>query len=125
MGEFEGLPEPCIATILSHTTPIDTCRLSLVLKIFHSASNSNAVWNHFLPSDSNFIDSIISRFPSLANLPSKKALFRAISDRLIIIDDGKKVFFFVTADCLVSIIDLIVVYKVIDILRRLVHNANK
>ncbi|WJX19181.1 hypothetical protein P8452_08898 [Trifolium repens] len=92
MGEFEDLPEPCIATILSHTTPIDTCRLSLVSKIFHSASNSNAVWNQFLPYDSNLINSIISRFPSLANLPSKKALFRAISDRHIIIDDGKKSF---------------------------------
>ncbi|XP_045808802.1 putative F-box protein PP2-B12 [Trifolium pratense] len=93
MVEFEELPEPCIATILSHTTPIDTCRLSVVSKTFHSASDSDDVWNRFLPSDSNLIDSIFSRYPHLANPPSKKALFRALSDSdLMIIDDGKKSF---------------------------------
>ncbi|XP_045794159.1 putative F-box protein PP2-B12 [Trifolium pratense] len=92
MVEFEELPESCIATILSHTTPIDTCRLSVVSKTFHSASNSDDVWNRFLPSDSNLIDAIFSWYPYLANLPSKKAMFLALPNPPIIIDNGKKSF---------------------------------
>jgi hypothetical protein len=98
MAEFNELPEGCIAAILSHTTPVDACRFSLISKTFCSAADSNAVWNRFLPSDPNFIDSIISHSPSLANIPSKKDLYLALSDRPIIIDNGKKVFFFITVN---------------------------
>ncbi|WJX27475.1 hypothetical protein P8452_16288 [Trifolium repens] len=55
-----------------------------------SHADSDAVWNQFLPSDPQFIDSIISHSPSLANIPTKKALFLALSHRPIIIDNGKK-----------------------------------
>ncbi|XP_058770650.1 F-box protein PP2-B11-like [Vicia villosa] len=92
MTQFEELPEGCIATILSRTTPVDACRLSLVSNTFHSAADSDAVWIQFLPSDSQFMDSIISNSPSLVNLPSKKALYLALSDRPIIIDNGLKSF---------------------------------
>ncbi|XP_045809080.1 F-box protein PP2-B10-like [Trifolium pratense] len=92
MAAFEDLPEGCISTILSRTTPLDAGRLSLISKTFHSAADSNAVWDQFLPSDTNFIDSIISQSPSLANIPTKKALYLALSDRPIIIDNGKKSF---------------------------------
>lgn len=95
MTAFEELPEGCIAAILSSTTPLDAGRLSLVSKNFLSAADSDAVWNRFLPSD---ISSIISHFPSLANIPAKKDLYLALSDRPIIIDNGKKVFFFPTTD---------------------------
>jgi len=88
MTGFEDLAEGCISSILSRTTPVDAGRLSLVSKTFLSAADSDAVWNHFLPSD---IDSIISQSPSLANAPSKKALYLALSHRPIIIDDAKKV----------------------------------
>jgi hypothetical protein len=98
MAEFNELPEGCIAAILSHTTPIDACRFSLISKTFCSAADSDAVWNQFLPSDPNFIDSIISHSPSLVNIPSKKGLYLALSDRPIIIDNGKKVFFFITVN---------------------------
>jgi len=98
MTGFEELPEGCIAAILSSTTPVDTRRLSLVSKTFLSAADSEAVWNRFLPSDSQFINSIISQFPSLANIPTRKDLYLALSDRPIIIDNGKKVFFFLTVD---------------------------
>jgi len=50
---FEGLPEGCIADILSCTTPTDACRLSLVSKLFHSAAESDALWERFLPSFPN------------------------------------------------------------------------
>ncbi|CAJ1976314.1 unnamed protein product [Sphenostylis stenocarpa] len=84
--EFEGLPEGCIANILSGTTPIDACRLSLVSKLFRSAADSDAVWESFLPAD---YGSIISQFP---NYPSKKALYLALSDRPVIVDNGRKSF---------------------------------
>jgi len=88
--DFEGLPEGCIADILSRTTPADACRLSLVSKLFHSAAESDALWERFLPSDYR---SIISQcmFP---DYPSKKALYLALSDRPVIIDEGKKVIVF-------------------------------
>jgi len=95
MTAFEELTEGCIAAILSSTTPVDVGRLSLISKNFLSASDSDAVWNRFLPSD---ISSIISHFPSLANIPTKKDLYIALSDCPIIIDNDKKVFFFLNAD---------------------------
>ncbi|KAG4997642.1 hypothetical protein AAZX31_10G160100 [Glycine max] len=87
--EFQGLPEGCIASILSRTTPADVCRFSVVSKIFRSAAESDAVWKRFLPSDYH---SIISQSPSPLNYPSKKELYLALSDRPIIIDQGKKSF---------------------------------
>ncbi|KEH43703.1 putative phloem protein [Medicago truncatula] len=89
MTGFEDLAEGCISSILSRTTPVDAGRLSVVSKTFLSAADSDAVWNHFLPSD---VNSIISQSPSLANAPSKKALYLTLSDRPIIIDDAKKSF---------------------------------
>ena len=89
------LPEGCIAHILSLTTPADACRLSVVSVLFNSAAESDAVWCRFLPSD---VVSIVSQSDSqcsvLANSPSKKALYLALSDRPIIMDQGKKVIFF-------------------------------
>ncbi|XP_047159429.1 F-box protein PP2-B10-like [Vigna umbellata] len=86
--EFQGLPEGCIALILSRTTPVDACRFSLVSKLFNSAAGSDAVWECFLPSD---YLSIISEC-SLPNYPSKKALYLALADHPVIIDEGKKSF---------------------------------
>ncbi|CAL5208346.1 unnamed protein product [Lathyrus oleraceus] len=90
MTEILDLPEGCIATILSRTTPVDAGRFSLISKTFRSAADSDAVWNQFLPSDSNFIASVVSQFPSLANAPTKKALYLALSDHPIIVDHGYK-----------------------------------
>ncbi|CAL0321051.1 unnamed protein product [Lupinus luteus] len=91
--ESDSLPEGCIATILSCTTPIDACNLSLVSTTFYSASQSDAVWNSFLPND---YTSIISRSVSdtsfISNSPSKKSIFQALSNRPIIIDNSTKSF---------------------------------
>jgi len=95
MGAFEDLPEGCIAAVLSRTTPADAGRLAVVSKTFRSAAGSDAVWNHFLRSDPQFFNFIISHSPSLVNIPTKKSLYLALSNRPIIIDDGKKVPFFV------------------------------
>jgi hypothetical protein len=96
MTGFEDLAEGCVSAILSGTTPVDAVRLSLVSKTFLSAAGSDAVWNHFLPSD---INSIISLSPSLANAPSKKALYLSLSGRPIIIDNGKKVSSHISSSC--------------------------
>ncbi|RDX76920.1 F-box protein PP2-B10, partial [Mucuna pruriens] len=87
--ESRDLPEGCIAQILSYsTTPVDAFRFSLVSKLFRSASESDTVWDHFIPSD---LSSIISpsSFPSSI---SKKALYFTLSDHPILIDQGKKSF---------------------------------
>ncbi|XP_058780606.1 putative F-box protein PP2-B12 [Vicia villosa] len=92
MAKFETLPEGCIATILSHTTPIDACRLSLVSKTFRSAADSDTVWNKFLQSDTPFMNYIFSHSSTLANLPTKKALYMSLCDCPLIIRYGQKSF---------------------------------
>ncbi|CAK8572242.1 unnamed protein product [Lathyrus sativus] len=92
-NKFEVLPEECIANILLLTDPVDSCKFSIVSKDFCSASESDIVWEHFLPSD---LISIISESQSgsslLATSPSKKSLYLTLSDNPIIIDNGKKSF---------------------------------
>ncbi|XP_029129526.1 LOW QUALITY PROTEIN: F-box protein PP2-B11-like [Cajanus cajan] len=81
----------CIANILCGTTPADACRLSLVSKVFRSAAESDVVWERFLPSD-------IYQFPLLLNYgyayayAPKKALYLALANRPIIIEQGTKSF---------------------------------
>ncbi|KAK7278268.1 hypothetical protein RJT34_23294 [Clitoria ternatea] len=80
------LTEGCIADILSHTTPVDACRLSLVSKSFRFAADSDTVWNRFLPS-------IISQSSFLPhNFPSKKALYLALADHPLTIHHAKRSF---------------------------------
>ncbi|KAL6547944.1 hypothetical protein OROHE_009649 [Orobanche hederae] len=89
-----ALPEDCIATALSLTSPKDACRLSAVASTFRSASQSDAVWDRFLPSDYRDIiaravdggDSLLAKFHS------KKDLFLYLCDHPIVIDDGRKSF---------------------------------
>lgn len=93
MDLHEALPEEYIAQTLSHTTPLNACRLSLVSKTFYSVAESDVVWNNFIPSD---LMSIISRSDSdtsfLSNSPSKKSLYLALSHHPIIIDYATKVY---------------------------------
>ncbi|GMN62501.1 hypothetical protein TIFTF001_031583 [Ficus carica] len=48
---FSSLPEECIFLILSKTSPRDLCRLSVVSSAFRSASESDVLWENFLPLD--------------------------------------------------------------------------
>ncbi|KAK7383025.1 hypothetical protein VNO78_28690 [Psophocarpus tetragonolobus] len=84
--ELQDLPEGCIAKILSYTTPMDACRLSLVSKAFCSAAESDTVWDCFLLSD---LTSVIpsSSFPSFT---SKKNLYFTLSHHPIIIHQGTR-----------------------------------
>ncbi|KAE9589662.1 hypothetical protein Lal_00000543 [Lupinus albus] len=91
--ECFSLPEGCIASILSRTTPIDTCKLSLVSTTFYSASLSDSVWNTFLPNDyTNIISRSLSHTSLFSNSSSKKSIFQALSKRPIMIDNSTKSF---------------------------------
>ncbi|KAG6427290.1 hypothetical protein SASPL_111532 [Salvia splendens] len=93
-NDIYALPEDCIATALSLTSPKDVCRLSAVASTFRSASQSDAVWGRFLPSDYLHIisraldgcDSLLSKFHS------KKDLYLHLCDHPLLIDDARKSF---------------------------------
>ncbi|KAL8553780.1 hypothetical protein ACS0TY_002170 [Phlomoides rotata] len=90
-GDIYALPEDCIATALSLTSPKDACRLSVVASTFRSASQSDAVWSRFLPSDiisrAADGDSLLYKFHS-----KKKDLYLQLCDHPILIDEGLKSF---------------------------------
>ncbi|KAJ8616100.1 hypothetical protein MRB53_035472 [Persea americana] len=85
---FSNLPEGCISHILSLTSPPDVCRSSAVCSIFRSASESDIIWERFLPSDH---PDILNRSVSPLHLSSKKELFFGLLDP-ILIDEGKMSF---------------------------------
>ena len=83
---FNVLPEGCIANLLSLTTPRDACRSSLVSSSFRSASESDVVWERFLPIETEYMEAIVS-----LSFSSKKQLFLHLCDHPLLIDDGKLV----------------------------------
>ncbi|PIA44300.1 hypothetical protein AQUCO_01700123v1, partial [Aquilegia coerulea] len=80
------LPEDCISTILSFTTPQDTCRSSSVSSLFHLAADSDVVWDKFLPSNYQYI---VSQSVSPIVFSSKKELFFQLQNPTFI-DQGNK-----------------------------------
>jgi len=69
MGE---LPESCISQILSFTTPIDVCRLSVLSNTFRLAGNSDPVWEKMLPIQYR---DLLARLDSPLQFSSKRELF--------------------------------------------------
>ncbi|XP_050234720.1 F-box protein At2g02240-like isoform X2 [Mercurialis annua] len=92
--DLEELPEGCIANILSFTTPLDACKLSVVSKTFRSAADSDDLWDKLLPSDYHSIISRSSSFSSSSSslISSKKQLYFHLCHNPILIDDSKKSF---------------------------------
>lgn len=84
---FNKLPDGCVSTILSFTSPKDAARSSLVSTTFQSAAESDVVWERFLPSD--YLD-IVSRSIAPLKFSSKKELFLHLCDP-IFLDGGRKV----------------------------------
>ncbi|XP_058740547.1 F-box protein PP2-B15-like [Vicia villosa] len=86
---MELVAEDCFSHILSFTSPIDVCRVSLISSILQSMADSNHVWEKFLPQN---YQQIVSRLvgPSLS-FSSKKELFAALCKPLLI-DNGNKIF---------------------------------
>ncbi|AES87270.1 putative phloem protein [Medicago truncatula] len=86
---MELLPEDCVAHILSFTSPIDVCRVSLISSIVKSMADSDNVWEKFLPHN---YQGIVSRLvdPPLSCSSKKELLARLCKPQLI--DDGNKMF---------------------------------
>nr|XP_043622435.1 F-box protein PP2-B13-like [Erigeron canadensis] len=83
------LPEDCVSTIVSLTSPPDACRLMLVSSSLHSALESDIVWARFLPSD---LPRILERsHTQLLNFSSRKELYFQLCDS-IFIDGGLRNF---------------------------------
>ncbi|XP_059439537.1 putative F-box protein PP2-B12 [Corylus avellana] len=91
VDSFYVLPEECIASVLSFTTPSDASSSSFVSTNFRSAAESDIVWERFLPPQYR---SIISRSADSSSLSSssKKQLYLRLCDHPLLIDDGKKSF---------------------------------
>ncbi|MCD7446002.1 hypothetical protein HAX54_024706 [Datura stramonium] len=90
MNYFDRLPEGCICEIISHTTPADAVRATILSKEFKFVGESDEIWEKFLPSD---YQEIIDRceFPPVYN--TKKELFFSLCDSPILLDGGKLSFF--------------------------------
>ncbi|XP_061970426.1 F-box protein PP2-B15-like [Populus nigra] len=86
--QFKILPEGCVSTILSFTSPQDACKSSLVSTIFQSAADSDIVWERFLPID---YQDIVSKSNVPFKFSSKKELFLHLCNSLLI-DGGRKSF---------------------------------
>ncbi|EEF49920.1 F-box protein PP2-B15 [Ricinus communis] len=86
--EFTSLPEGCLSTVLSFTSPLHVCKSSLVSTSFQSAADSDIVWESFLPCD---YPDIISRSITPLKFSSKKELFICLCDP-IFLDGGRKNF---------------------------------
>ncbi|KAL7177419.1 hypothetical protein ACSBR2_030726 [Camellia fascicularis] len=89
MDLFSSLLEGCISAILSFTSPLDVCRSSTLSWGFKLASDSDTIWEKFLPSDYR---EIISRSASPVVFHSKKQLYFTLCDSPILLDGGKMSF---------------------------------
>ncbi|KAL2469126.1 F-box protein PP2-B13 [Forsythia ovata] len=87
-SNIKTLPEDCVSTILSLTSPQDVCRMLLVYPEVRPAADSDIVWERFLPCD---CWDIVSRTHTPLKFSSKKELFFILSDS-ILIDSGNKAF---------------------------------
>ncbi|KAF8015424.1 hypothetical protein BT93_H1049 [Corymbia citriodora subsp. variegata] len=81
---FSTLPEGCISSIVSLTSPADVCRLMSVSPDFKSVCDSNVVWASFLPLDCRQIAS--------RSFSSLKELYFSLCNEPVLISDGKMSF---------------------------------
>jgi hypothetical protein len=88
MGDINQLPEECLSQVMSLTSSRDACVSSAVSSTFHSAADSDATWQSFLPPD---CPAMLSRAVAPVEFASKKELFVRLCDRPVLIDGGKLV----------------------------------
>uniref|UniRef100_A0A803KNX2 F-box domain-containing protein n=1 Tax=Chenopodium quinoa TaxID=63459 RepID=A0A803KNX2_CHEQI len=88
MMSLNELPEDCVSTILSLSSPWDVCRSAAACSELRSVAQLDCVWESFLPVDYH---EIVSRAgPALLKWDSKKELFFLLCNSLLI-DGGNKV----------------------------------
>ncbi|KAJ1692402.1 hypothetical protein LUZ63_009100 [Rhynchospora breviuscula] len=87
VGDINLLPEECLSHVISFTTPRDAIVSSAVSRPLQSAADSDATWEHFLPSD---YASILSRAVDPVHYASKKDLYFRLCDpdHPVLIDGG-------------------------------------
>ncbi|XP_009780353.1 F-box protein At2g02240 [Nicotiana tabacum] len=90
MDYFGLLPEGCVSDIISFSSPKDAAISSAISRGFKSASESDTIWEKFLPSD---FQHIISKSDSQLLFSSKKVLYFCLCDSPLLIDGGKLSFF--------------------------------
>ncbi|KAJ3695025.1 hypothetical protein LUZ60_000402 [Juncus effusus] len=91
-GDILSLPEELLKQVIIRTSPLDACRCSLASYFLCHVAQSDAVWDHFLPSD---LPSIVDHPVDLSSSSSsKKELYMRLSDpnNLISIDAGRTLF---------------------------------
>ncbi|KAG8501757.1 hypothetical protein CXB51_004697 [Gossypium anomalum] len=84
--DLGALPPDCSTLIISLTSPRDACRLSLVSTAFKLATESDAVWECFLPSQYQAL------IPSSLSFSSKKQLYLRLCENPLRIEAGRKSF---------------------------------
>ncbi|XP_026423700.1 F-box protein VBF-like isoform X2 [Papaver somniferum] len=88
--DLNSLPEGCISTILSLTSPVDACKSSVVSSTFRMASDSDVVWERFLPSDYKqiLLRSVYSTH--IFEFLPKKELYLRLRREPVMLDNGTK-----------------------------------
>ncbi|KAM3704727.1 hypothetical protein ACB098_03G027300 [Castanea mollissima] len=87
-GLIEMLPGDYVSKILSFTSPTDAYKSSMVSSMFHSAAESDVVWEMFLPTD---YKDVVSRLITPLTFTTKKELFVCLCNP-VLIDGGRKSF---------------------------------
>ncbi|KAL2941090.1 F-box protein PP2-B15 [Bienertia sinuspersici] len=87
--KLNELPEDCVSTILSLSSPLDVCRAAAASSELRLSAQSDCVWESFLPVDYH---EIVSRADneSLLKFCTKKELLFLLCNSLLI-DGGNKV----------------------------------
>ncbi|XAR48863.1 hypothetical protein NMG60_11031828 [Bertholletia excelsa] len=83
MDGLTSLPDNCVHTILSKTSPRDACRCSTISKPIKMLADSDDVWGVFLPSD---YQQIILRSATPVVYSCLKQLYLRLSDSPILLD---------------------------------------
>ncbi|KAK7839766.1 f-box protein pp2-b15 [Quercus suber] len=87
-GLIDMLPGDCVSKILSFNSPADTFRSSMVSSMFHSAVESDVVWEMFLPTD---YKDVVSRLITPLTFTTKKELVVSLCNH-VLIDGGRNMF---------------------------------
>ncbi|CAO2836756.1 unnamed protein product [Amaranthus hypochondriacus] len=91
MNYLSKLPEDWVSTILSLSNPRDVCRTAAACSELRLAAQSDFVWESFLPHDYIHILARAADSSLLLACGSKKDLFFALCNSLLI-DGGNKIF---------------------------------
>ncbi|KAJ3678531.1 hypothetical protein LUZ60_002334 [Juncus effusus] len=85
--EISRLSADILSHVISLTSPKDACRFQVISPAFKTASNSDIVWERFIPSD--VISRVVDPLPVFA---SKKDLYFHLSDHDTLIDNETMTF---------------------------------